>query len=73
MSEALAEMRKCQAKLEDSEREKTALTYSLQQKEAEITKLQEINRYLPSISLELFDGIKACILLPILELGLFCF
>ncbi|KAF4080181.1 hypothetical protein AMELA_G00167500 [Ameiurus melas] len=44
--EALAEMRNCQAKLEDSEREKTALTQSLQQKEAEITKLQEIIRNL---------------------------
>ncbi|XP_053353806.1 coiled-coil domain-containing protein 14 isoform X1 [Clarias gariepinus] len=46
VSEALAEMRNCQAKLEDSEREKTALTHSLQQKEAEITKLQELIRNL---------------------------
>ncbi|XP_060724807.1 coiled-coil domain-containing protein 14 isoform X2 [Tachysurus vachellii] len=46
VSEALAEMRNCQAKLEDCEREKTALTNSLQQKEAEITKLQEIIRNL---------------------------
>lgn len=45
VSEALAQMRNCQAKLEDSERENTALTQSLQQKEAEITKLQEIIRY----------------------------
>ncbi|XP_036425334.1 coiled-coil domain-containing protein 14 [Colossoma macropomum] len=46
VSEALAEMRNCKAKLEDSERENTALTQSLQQKEAEITRLQEIIRNL---------------------------
>ncbi|KAK3575462.1 hypothetical protein QTP86_026846 [Hemibagrus guttatus] len=46
VSEALAEMRNCQAKLEDCEREKTALNHSLQQKEAEITELQEIIRNL---------------------------
>ncbi|XP_027015453.2 coiled-coil domain-containing protein 14 isoform X2 [Tachysurus fulvidraco] len=46
VSEALDEMRNCQAKLEDCEREKTALTHCLQQKEAEITKLQEIIRNL---------------------------
>ncbi|XP_072538956.1 coiled-coil domain-containing protein 14 [Salminus brasiliensis] len=46
VSEALAEMRNCQAKLEASEREKIALTWSAQQKEAEITKLQEIIRNL---------------------------
>ncbi|XP_026789280.3 coiled-coil domain-containing protein 14 [Pangasianodon hypophthalmus] len=51
VSEALAEMRNCQAKLEDSEREKTALTHSLQQKEAEITKLQEIIRNLQKSSI----------------------
>ncbi|KAF7711149.1 coiled-coil domain-containing protein 14 [Silurus meridionalis] len=44
VSEALEEMRSCQTKLEDSEKEKTALTHSLQQKEAEITRLQEIIR-----------------------------
>ncbi|XP_060774773.1 coiled-coil domain-containing protein 14 isoform X2 [Neoarius graeffei] len=46
VSEALAEMRNCQVKLENTEREKTALTHSLQQKEAEITTLQEIIRNL---------------------------
>ncbi|KAG9277556.1 coiled-coil domain-containing protein 14 isoform X1 [Astyanax mexicanus] len=42
VSEALAEMRNCQAKLEASERVKVALTWNVQQKEAEITKLLEI-------------------------------
>ncbi|KAL7890737.1 hypothetical protein AOLI_G00002130 [Acnodon oligacanthus] len=46
MSEALAEMRNCKAKLEASERESIALTQSLQQKEAEIIRLQEIIRTL---------------------------
>ncbi|KAL6455922.1 hypothetical protein MHYP_G00357730 [Metynnis hypsauchen] len=46
VSEALAEMRNCKAKLEDSERENIALTHSLQQKEAEIIRLQEIIRTL---------------------------
>ncbi|XP_066521464.1 coiled-coil domain-containing protein 14 [Hoplias malabaricus] len=41
VSQALAQMRNCEAKLEDSEREKIALTRNLQQKEAEITRLQE--------------------------------
>ncbi|KAI4889794.1 hypothetical protein NFI96_030815, partial [Prochilodus magdalenae] len=46
VSEALAEMKSCQTKLEDSERENVALTQSLQQKEAEITRLQEMIRNL---------------------------
>ncbi|XP_062852965.1 coiled-coil domain-containing protein 14 [Trichomycterus rosablanca] len=45
-SEALAQMRSCQAKLEDSEREKVALAQVLQQKEADITRLQELIRNL---------------------------
>ncbi|TSK62671.1 Coiled-coil domain-containing protein 14 [Bagarius yarrelli] len=46
VSEALTEMRNCQSKLEDCEMEKTELTHSLQQRETEITKLQDIIRNL---------------------------
>lgn len=46
VSEALAEMQSCQSKLKESETEKMALNLSLQQREAEIGKLQDIIRNL---------------------------
>lgn len=44
VSEALAEMQNCQSKLGKYEIEKTTLTLSLQQREAEISRLQEVIR-----------------------------
>ncbi|RXN33525.1 coiled-coil domain-containing 14-like isoform X2 [Labeo rohita] len=44
VSEALAEMQNCQSKLGKYEIEKPALTLSLQQREAEISRLQEVIR-----------------------------
>ncbi|XP_076871788.1 coiled-coil domain-containing protein 14 isoform X2 [Brachyhypopomus gauderio] len=46
VSEALDEMRNCQTKLESLERDNHVLTHSLQQRGAEITRLQEIIRHL---------------------------
>ncbi|XP_050967554.1 coiled-coil domain-containing protein 14 isoform X2 [Labeo rohita] len=46
VSEALAEMQNCQSKLGKYEIEKPALTLSLQQREAEISRLQEVIRNL---------------------------
>ncbi|XP_026070076.1 coiled-coil domain-containing protein 14 isoform X3 [Carassius auratus] len=46
VSEALAEMQNCQSKLGKYEIEKTTLTLSLQQREAEISRLQEVIRNL---------------------------
>ncbi|XP_073708613.1 coiled-coil domain-containing protein 14 [Garra rufa] len=46
VNEALAEMQSCQSKLGKYEIEKTALTLSLQQREAEISRLQEAIRNL---------------------------
>ncbi|XP_056314946.1 coiled-coil domain-containing protein 14 isoform X2 [Danio aesculapii] len=46
VSEALAEMQSCQSKLKASETEKMALNLSLQQREAEIGKLQDVIRNL---------------------------
>ncbi|KTF91891.1 hypothetical protein cypCar_00011701 [Cyprinus carpio] len=46
VSEALAEMQNCQSKLGKYEIEKTTLTLSLQQREAEIGRLQEVIRNL---------------------------
>lgn len=44
VSEALAEMQSCQSKLGKYEIEKMELTLSLQQREAEISRLQEVIR-----------------------------
>ncbi|XP_030637708.1 coiled-coil domain-containing protein 14 [Chanos chanos] len=46
VSEALAEMRNCQNQLEISEKEKVALSLTIQQREAEITRLHEVIRNL---------------------------
>ncbi|KAG1942477.1 coiled-coil domain-containing protein 14 isoform X2 [Pimephales promelas] len=46
MNEALAEMQSCQSKLKEYEIEKTVLSLSLQQREAEISRLQDVIRNL---------------------------
>ncbi|XP_055070141.2 coiled-coil domain-containing protein 14 isoform X2 [Misgurnus anguillicaudatus] len=46
LNEALAEIQSCQSKLQKCEFEKTALTLSFQQREGEISRLQEIIRSL---------------------------
>jgi len=44
MNEALAEMQSCQSKFKEYEIEKTVLSLSLQQREAEISRLQDVIR-----------------------------